>query len=75
MELVEQEEEGREPPYGPALDLGTGSGVRGVQLAKRGWQVTGVDIVEKALTRARERVDRRSPARRSRTRNPTPWPA
>jgi cyclopropane fatty-acyl-phospholipid synthase-like methyltransferase len=28
-----------------------------VQLAKRGWEVTGVDIVEKALSRARERVD------------------
>ncbi len=26
-------------------------------LAKRGWQVTGVDLVEKALRRARERVD------------------
>jgi SAM-dependent methyltransferase len=57
LELVAQEEEGREPPYGPALDLGTGSGVWGVQLAKRGWEVTGVDIVEKALTRARERVE------------------
>jgi cyclopropane fatty-acyl-phospholipid synthase-like methyltransferase len=56
-ELVAREEDGREPPYGPALDLGTGSGVWGVQLAKRGWEVTGVDIVEKALRRARERVD------------------
>jgi Methyltransferase domain len=57
LELVAREEAGREPPYGPALDLGTGSAVWGVQLAKRGWQVTGVDIVEKALRRARERVD------------------
>jgi SAM-dependent methyltransferase len=57
LELVAREEEGREPPYGPALDLGTGSGVWGVQLAKRGWQVTGVDIVEKALSRARERAE------------------
>ena len=57
LELVAREEDGREPPYGPALDLGTGSGVWGVQLAKRGWRVTGVDIVEKALRRARERVD------------------
>jgi SAM-dependent methyltransferase len=56
LELVAREEEGREPPYGPALDLGTGSGVWGVQLARRGWQVTGVDVVEKALRRARERV-------------------
>jgi len=57
LELVAREEAGREPPYGPALDLGTGSAVWGVQLAKRGWQVTGVEIVEKALRRARERVD------------------
>jgi SAM-dependent methyltransferase len=55
-QLFEGEESGREPPYGPALDLGTGSGIWGVELAKRSWQVTGVDIVERALRRARERV-------------------
>lgn len=57
-ELFEREESGREPPYGPALDLGCGSAVWGVPLAKRGWQVTGVDIVDKALERARERVQK-----------------
>ena len=57
LELVGREEDGREPPYGPALDLGTGSGVWGVQLAQRGWDVTGVDIVEKALRRARDRAE------------------
>ena len=55
-ELLDREESGREPPYGRALDVGCGSGVWGVPLAKRGWQVTSVDIVEKALQRARERV-------------------
>jgi cyclopropane fatty-acyl-phospholipid synthase-like methyltransferase len=55
--LLVAREEADEPPYGPALDLGTGSAVWGVQLAKRGWRVTGVDIVEKALRRARERID------------------
>ena len=57
LELVAREEAGLEPPYGEALDLGTGSGVWGVQLAQRGWQVTGVDIVGKALRRAGERAD------------------
>ena len=57
LELVAREEDGNGPPYGPALDLGTGSGVWGVELAKRGWEVTGVEVVEKALRRARERVD------------------
>lgn len=55
-EMFDREESGREPPYGPALDIGTGSGIWGVHLAKRGWQTTGVDIVEKALQRARDRV-------------------
>jgi SAM-dependent methyltransferase len=54
--LFEREENGREPPYGPVLDLGCGSGIWAVELAKRGWQVTGVDIVPKALRRARERT-------------------
>lgn len=55
-ELIAREESGREPPFGLALDLGTGSGIWGLQLAKRGWQVTGVDIVDKALDRARDRA-------------------
>lgn len=58
LELVARAEAGRRPPYGKALDVGTGSAVWGVRLAKRGWDVTGVDIVEKALRRARERADR-----------------
>ena len=54
--LVAREEHGSEPPYGKALDLGCGSAVWGVKLAERGWQVTGIDIVEQALERGRERV-------------------
>jgi SAM-dependent methyltransferase len=57
LEFVGREEGGNGPPYGRALDIGTGSGVWGVQLAQRGWEVTGVDIVEKALRRARERSE------------------
>ena len=56
LELVAREEAGQQPPYGRALDIGTGSAVWGVCLAKRGWEVTGVDIVDKALRRARERA-------------------
>ena len=54
--LLDHEEDGREPPYGTALDLGCGSGIWGIELASRGWEVTGVDVVDKALERARERV-------------------
>lgn len=55
-ELMAREESGRTPPFGTALDLGTGSGIWGVKLAQRGWQVTGIDLIESALDRARERV-------------------
>lgn len=55
-EMFAREESGREAPYGPVLDLGCGSGIWAVELARRGWRVTGVDIVPKALRRARERV-------------------
>ncbi|WP_336345809.1 class I SAM-dependent methyltransferase [Halalkalicoccus ordinarius] len=55
-QLFEEEERDREPPYGRALDVGTGSGIWGIELAKRGWQVTGIDNVEKALQRARDRI-------------------
>jgi SAM-dependent methyltransferase len=54
--LFNREEQGRQPPYGEALDLGCGSGIWSVELARRGWQVTGVDIVPKAVRRARERA-------------------
>ncbi len=54
--LFARQEAGREPPYGPVLDLGCGSGIWAVKLAARGWQVTGIDFVPKALRRARERA-------------------
>jgi SAM-dependent methyltransferase len=55
-QLFAREEEARQPPYGKVLDLGTGSAIWGVRLAQRGWEVTGVDIVDPALTRARHRA-------------------
>lgn len=55
-EMIEREEAGREPPYGDALELGCGSGFWSVELARRAWRVTGIDIVEGALDRAEARV-------------------
>jgi pimeloyl-ACP methyl ester carboxylesterase len=54
--LLDREESGSQPPYGPALDVETGSGIWGIKLAQRGWQVTGLDIVDRALRRASDRV-------------------
>jgi SAM-dependent methyltransferase len=56
-EILDRERNGSEPPFGPALDLGTGSGIWAIELARRGWEVTGVDDVDRALDRARERVE------------------
>jgi SAM-dependent methyltransferase len=45
-----------QPPFGTALDLGCGTGLHTVELARRGWQVTGVDIVPKAIRLAARRA-------------------
>lgn len=56
--LFDREESERQAPYGPALDLGCGSGIWAVKLALRGWTVTGVDIVAKALHAAKQRIQK-----------------
>jgi len=43
-------------PPGRALDLGCGAGTNVVYLAQHGWEATGVDLVARALRRARERA-------------------
>ena len=55
-QLFEQVEARRGGP-GQALDLGCGSGTHAVALAERGWRVTGVDQIGKALGRARKRAN------------------
>lgn len=54
--LLDREERNRARPFGSALDLGCGSGLWTVELARRSWQVVGVDNVRKALSTARERA-------------------
>ena len=54
--MFDREEDGSQPPHGLALDLGCGTGIWSVILAERGWEVTGVDIVKKAVDRAGERA-------------------
>lgn len=54
--LLDREEAGRARPFGRALDLGCGTGAHAVQLAERGWEVTGVDTVERAVRNAQDRA-------------------
>lgn len=42
------------PPVGRALDLGCGRGLWSIELAQRGWDVTGIDAVGSAIKAARD---------------------
>ncbi len=44
-------------PPGRALDLGCGTGTNVIYLAQHGWQATGVDFVQKAIGKARQKAD------------------
>jgi cyclopropane fatty-acyl-phospholipid synthase-like methyltransferase len=43
-------------PTARALDIGCGTGTQSVYLAKHGWDVTGIDEIERPLRLARERA-------------------
>jgi SAM-dependent methyltransferase len=43
-------------PPGRALDLGCGTGTNAIFLAQHGWDVVGVDFVDKAVRQAREKA-------------------
>ena len=44
------------PTPGTALDIGCGTGDNSIYLAGHGWQVTGVDYVQKAVDKARAKA-------------------
>lgn len=53
--LLDREETERGSPLGRALDLGRGRGQYTPELARRGWQVVGIDNVPAAIGEAQRR--------------------
>ncbi len=54
--LFDREEADRAQPYGRAFDLGRGTGRHTMDLAARGWQATGVELVSRASHQAQQRA-------------------
>ncbi|MGZ2359728.1 class I SAM-dependent methyltransferase [Streptomyces sp. 372A] len=55
-ELVALVEEHGAPAAGRALELGCGTGTNAIYLARHGWEVTAVDLIDRAVDRAREKA-------------------
>ncbi len=56
-EHLDREEVGRPRPLGRALDLGCGRGQYTPELARRGWEAVGIDVVPRAVAAARRRSE------------------
>ncbi|CAH9413961.1 MULTISPECIES: class I SAM-dependent methyltransferase [Streptomyces] len=56
-ELVALVEGSGSPAPGRALELGCGTGTNAVYLARHGWRVAAVDLVELAVRQAREKAE------------------
>ncbi|MBV8349210.1 MAG: class I SAM-dependent methyltransferase, partial [Mycolicibacterium sp.] len=54
--LVEHVEGKHRLPPGRALDLGCGAGRNTLYLARHGWDVTGIDMIGRAVEKARSRA-------------------
>ncbi len=53
--LLDREEAERSRPLGRAIDLGCGRGQKTHELARRGWEVVGVDNIPRAIDAANRR--------------------
>jgi SAM-dependent methyltransferase len=53
--LLDREEAERPLPLGRALDLGCGRGQKTHELARRGWEAVGIDIIPRAIDAANRR--------------------
>ncbi len=53
---LDREEAERSRPLGRALDLGCGRGQYTPELARRGWEVVGVDVVPQAIEAAKRKA-------------------
>ncbi|GAA0943317.1 class I SAM-dependent methyltransferase [Actinocorallia libanotica] len=56
-ELVALVEGHDAPPPGRALELGCGTGTNAIYLARQGWEVVAVDLIDRAIGQAREKAD------------------
>lgn len=54
--LLDREQSDGGPPFGRALDIGCGTGDHALNLARRGWDVTGIDVIPRALDAARAKA-------------------